>query len=204
MKPETENDPSNGYEAVAAEFMSQRGQSTIGVAAVRAWARSLPPGASILDLGCGHGVPITIALMNDGFKVYGIDASPSLIAAFRERFPRAHAACEAVEESRFFARTFDGVIAIGLVFLLPAETQRDLLRRVASTLNPGGRFLFTAPTQMGTWPDALTDQQSFSLGAEAYKTILSKAGLTLIGEYVDEGENHYYDVQLRGHTATGH
>lgn len=202
MKPETDNDPSNGYEANASEFMAIR--RDVGLETVRKWAQSLSPGASILDLGCGHGVPISPALMNDGFEVHGIDASPSLTAAFRERFPRANVACEAVEDSRFFDRTFDGVIAIGLVFLLPAETQRDFIPRVASALKPGGRFLFTAPTQIGTWPDLLTGQQSFALGAEAYRTILSNADLALIGEYVDEGENHYYDAQLRSHTATGH
>jgi 2-polyprenyl-3-methyl-5-hydroxy-6-metoxy-1,4-benzoquinol methylase len=64
---------------------------------VRTWARSLPRGGAILDLGCGAGVPISEALNDEGFVVYGIDASPTLAAAFRRRFPRAHLACEAIE-----------------------------------------------------------------------------------------------------------
>ena len=91
-KATTEDDRSNSYEAVASEFAERREQSSIGVATVRAWARSLPSGASILDLGCGHGVPISMALMNDGFVIYGVDASPSLTAAFRRQFPYAHVA----------------------------------------------------------------------------------------------------------------
>jgi hypothetical protein len=43
-------DPSNGYEAVAQEFMAIRRDSPVGVEAVLEWARSLPPGATILDL----------------------------------------------------------------------------------------------------------------------------------------------------------
>jgi len=197
MATPIDRDPSNGYEAVASEFMTRREQSGIGVATVRAWARSLKPGASILDLGCGHGVPISAALMDDGFDVYGIDSSPSLIATFRHRFPGAHVACEAVEDSSFFCRQFDVIIAVGLMFLLPADMQDRLIRRVAQALNPDGRFLFTAPAEACTWKDVLTGQQSLSLGAETYKDLLSNAGLALVYEYLDEGDNHYYDSRKR-------
>jgi 2-polyprenyl-3-methyl-5-hydroxy-6-metoxy-1,4-benzoquinol methylase len=195
---QTTQDRSNGYDAIAGKLMAVRDRSSIGVATVRNWAISLPVGASILDLGCGHGVPISAALMNDGFTVYGIDSSPTLVAAFRSRFSQAEVACEAAEDSSFFGRRFDGIIAVGLVFLLSADAQRTLIRRVALALNSGGRFLFTAPTQSVTWTDTLTGRQSLSLGAEGYKTSLSEAGLVLLGEYVDEGENHYYDSGISG------
>lgn len=194
MRNGADADPSNGYEAVASEFMRVR-NPRIGVATVRAWARSLPRGASILDLGCGDGVPIGAALMSDGFTLFGVDASPTLAAAFHHRFPHADVACEAVQDSRFFGRTFDGVIAVGLIFLLPAEAQRSLIRKVALVLNPGGRFLFTAPVQVGTWNDVLTGRESVHLGADEYRTALADAGLTLVGEHTDEGDNHYYDAR---------
>lgn len=193
MTAPIDHDLSNGYEAVASEFMTRREQSGVGVATVQAWARPLESGASILDLGCGHGMPISAALMDDGFVVYGVDASPSLTATFRSRFPRAHVACEAVEDSSFFGRKFDGVIAVGLMFLLPADMQDRLIRRIAQTLNSGGRFLFTSPAEACTWKDMLTGQQSLSLGAVAYKDLLSDTGLVLVEEYLDEGDNHYYD-----------
>jgi cyclopropane fatty-acyl-phospholipid synthase-like methyltransferase len=192
-----DHDPSNGYEAVASEFMARRERSGIGAATVRAWARSLDAGASILDLGCGHGVPISAALMDDGFDVYGIDSSPTLATMFRDRFPRAHVVCEAVQDSSFFGQKFDAIVAVGLMFLLSADVQDRLIRRIAQALNPGGRFLFTAPSEACTWKDILTGQQSLSLGAEAYRNFLSSAGLTLVDEYLDEGDNHYYDSRKR-------
>jgi 2-polyprenyl-3-methyl-5-hydroxy-6-metoxy-1,4-benzoquinol methylase len=197
MATPSDRDSSNGYEAVALEFMRRREQSGIGVATVRAWARSLKPGASILDLGCGHGVPISAALMQDGFLVYGIDSSPSLTTTFRNRFPRAQVACEAIEDSNFFGRQFDAVIAIGLLFLLCDDVQARLIRRIAQTLNGGAHFLFTSPAEACTWEDVLTGQRSQSLGAEAYKDLLSNAGLTLLDEYSDEGDNHYYASRKR-------
>ena len=190
----TRDDPSNGYEAVAARFMALRHRAPVGVETVRTWSRSLPKAGSILDLGCGSGVPVAEALLDDGFAVYGVDASPTLAAAFRSRFPSADVACERVEESRFFDRRFDGVLALGLMFLLPARAQHDLIHKVATALNVRGRFLFTSPAHAGAWTDVLTGQTSRSLGIEAYRAILSEAGLSLLREHLDEGQNHYYDA----------
>jgi len=188
------DDRSNGYEAVASDYMSRREQRHIGVATVRRWARSLRQGGVVLDLGCGHGLPLSQALLEDGFVIHAIDASPSMVAAFQQHLPRARVNCEAAEDSGFFGRQFDGILAWGLVFLLDEAAQRRLIRRAAGALNPGGRFLFTAPAQPCTWPDALTGRTSRSLGAEMYKALLADAHLVLAGEYTDEGDNHYYDA----------
>lgn len=185
-------DPSNGWDAVASRFIAER--SSVGAATLRTWCRALPEGASVLDLGCGSGVPVSEALLDEGCEVFGVDASAALVAAFRRRFPQAQVACEAVEDSRFFGRTYDGAVAVGLLFLLAPDVQRALIRRVSAVLEPGGRFLFTAPLQSATWKDTLTGRESVSLGDEAYRRALGEAGLKVVGEYVDEGGNHYYDA----------
>jgi cyclopropane fatty-acyl-phospholipid synthase-like methyltransferase len=159
---------------------------------VREWARALPSGAAVLDLGCGHGVPISEALIDAGLAVHGVDASVSMIAAFHARFPEVPLECNAVEDSRFFGRTFDAAIAWGLMFLLAPDTQRNLIHRVAAVLKPGGRFLFTSPRQVCEWSDNLTGQASMSLGSHEYRQILESEGLVLVDEPDDEGENHYY------------
>jgi len=166
-EPSPQPDRSNGWEAVAAQLIANR--SRIGADTVRTWGRGLPAGGSVLDVGCGTGVPISETLIEAGFALCGVDASPSLVAAFQRRFPHAPVACEAVEASDFFGRTYDGIVAIGLMFLLPPDIQRAVIRRLASALKPGGRFLFSAPTQAGAWEDMLTGRQSVSLGDEAYR-----------------------------------
>jgi SAM-dependent methyltransferase len=188
-------DPSNGWEAVAQQFIAVR--SMIGADTLRQWSRVLPPGAAVLDLGCGTGVPVTQVLLARGCRMHGIDASPSLIAAYRERFASLPASCEPVETSTFFGRSFDAVVAVGLMFLLTEAVQRDLLVRVAATLQAGGRFLFTAPSQHCSWTDLLTGQRSRSLGTDAYELACGRAGLVIDREFVDEGENHYYDCVKR-------
>ena len=188
-----QQDKSNGYEQCAETFIRAR-NPRIGAAMVREWSKALPPASSVLDLGCGHGVPISQVLIHDGFAVFGVDASAKLIREFRERLPEAYSQCSAVEDSEFFRRTFDGVIAWGLMFLLPADVQMSLIGRVARALNPGGKFLFTSPREALTWPDALTGRTSISLGGEVYQEILRAAGLIVVGETLDEGDNHYYLV----------
>jgi 2-polyprenyl-3-methyl-5-hydroxy-6-metoxy-1,4-benzoquinol methylase len=191
MAKSVAKDKSNGYEQVAETFIARRNAS-IGVATVRHWSKTLPRGCSVLDLGCGHGEPISQALIDEGFAVYGVDASVKMISAFRLRFPSAYAECAAVEDSHFFARRFEGVVAWGLLFLLTPEVQRSVIHKVAKALHSGGKFLFTAPREAVTWRDALTGRESISLGSEMYRQILGAEGFALDGEQSDEGDNHYY------------
>lgn len=185
-------DPSHGWDAVAQRFLQAR--SRIGADTVRRWAKQLPPGGDVLDVGCGFGAPISATLIEDGFRIFGVDASPVLVAEFRRRFPLAKVACEPAETSGLFQRKFDGAVAIGLLFLLPAEDQRQVIERVARALAPGGRFLFSAPRQACEWVDTLTSRPSRSLGEAEYRRVLDLAGLRLAGHFIDEGDNHYFDA----------
>ena len=187
-------DKSNGYETHATTVIRCRSKGIDGVGApsVRHWARSLTPNATVLDVGCGTGLPISKALLDEGLTVYGIDASPSMVQGFKQNFPNSPVACEAAEDSSFFNRQFDAIIAWGLLFLLPAETQEVVIQKMANALYPGGKLLFTAPSQKMKWEDAITEMESVSLGAERYKALLAASGLSLIEEFEDEGENHYY------------
>ena len=195
-------DASNGYEAVANIYIAGRGTrsrvgDSIGATVVKAWADAFPLGATVLDLGSGPGEPSTRILQEAGLTTYAVDASPTMVAAFRERFPGVPIERNTVEASEFFNRTFDGVLAWGLVFLLKPAAQALVIEKVAGALNPGGRFLFTAPKESLEWLDAMTGRQSQSLGAQTYERLLRDAGLTWVAEARDEGKNHYYFVERR-------
>jgi SAM-dependent methyltransferase len=191
------NDGSNGYEAVAPLYIAGRGThprtgDSIGAAVVKAWAAGFRPGATVLDLGSGPGEPSTRILQEAGLATYAVDASPTMVAAFRERFPSVPIEQNTVEASSFFSRTFDGVLAWGLLFLLEPAAQALAIKKVAQALAPRGRFLFTAPRQPVEWLDGMTEQPSRSLGEDAYKRLLGDAGLTWVAGAEDEGENYYY------------
>jgi SAM-dependent methyltransferase len=185
------------WERAAERFMAVR--SDAGVALVRDWARrTLAPGAAILDIGCGSGVPVARALAADGFRIAGVDASPTMVGAFRRNVPGAAVACGRAEDGAPFEQYFGGAIAVGLVFLLAEREQRRVLRAMADALEPGVRLLFSALAEACSWADTLTGLPSLSPGADAYAAWLGEAGLRLAGRAVDEGGNSYFDASKPG------
>jgi SAM-dependent methyltransferase len=189
------NNQDNGWEHIASAFAADR--SDTGRDVIRRWSSALPSGGEVLDVGCGSGFPVSSTLVEQGLTVFGIDASPTLVSMFARQFGDARAACEAVQDSTFFGRTFGGVLAIGLMFLLSEDDQRKLINKVAEALGPGGRFLLTAPHQKCEWEDVLTGQRSVSLGKAQYERLLDEAGMQLNNTCMDEGDNHYFDAVRR-------
>lgn len=189
------NDRTNGYDGLAEVFGRGRSHSPVGASEVRGWASSLRPGADVLDVGCGVGVPITQALVDAACRVHALDASPRMVEQFKARFPNLPVRCETVETMTHFGRVFDGVVAWGLVFLLPPEAQAAAIARLAGAVAAGGELLFTAPRQVGQWKDALTGRDSYALGVDVYRRLIESAGLTLVRELDDEGDNHYYQAR---------
>lgn len=150
-------------------------------------------GARVADLGCGFGFPLTAVLVEEGCAVYGVDASPKLLKLLTERLPMVRVECASVQEAAFSDEPpFDGCLAWGLLFLLPAEVQEQVIAKVAGILRPGGSFLFTAPLTRLVWADALSGAESVSLGAEAYRKLLQENGFGEPEEFTDSGDNYYY------------
>jgi SAM-dependent methyltransferase len=190
------NSPSrwpNDYDRVFECHVAARSHD-IGVRDVIEWAHGLPLGSTILDLGCGHGVPLAQALVNAGFDVFGIDSSPRMITAFRANVPAAHAEVAAIEDSDWFGMAFDGIVAWGVLFFLAPAAQEAVIAKVAKALKPHGRFLFTAPRPPVAWEDTINGVTfpCVSLGASSYAHLLNEHGLSLISEHTDKAENDYY------------
>lgn len=184
------------YEANALEYLSARELSTIGSQEVANWSRVLREKASIIDLACGGGYPIASTLTDSGFELWAVDSSTTLVEVFRSRFPQVPIQCEKVQEFDYFNRTFDAAIAIGLVFLLSESDQINLISKVSRILNPGGRLLFTAPSQIANWKDICTGNLSRSLGQSRYEEILEQSGFRIVSQFIDTGNNNYFDVEL--------
>jgi cyclopropane fatty-acyl-phospholipid synthase-like methyltransferase len=191
-------DSAIAYDLNAQDFLNARDHSTIGADVIAHWSRTLGKDAQVLELACGGGYPITRALQDAGLRLWAIESSPNLVAEFQRRFPDVPVQCAKVQDSDFFGRTYDAVVAVGLMFLLIENEQAALIHRVAQVLLPGGRFLFTAPLQRCQWDDATTGIASQSLGRTVYEDCMRSAGLSLIATYTDSGDNHYYEAQRIG------
>ncbi|TXI93013.1 MAG: class I SAM-dependent methyltransferase [Burkholderiaceae bacterium] len=186
---------SSSYEKHAIAFQCAREASAIGLNAVLEWAKRLDPACEVLDLACGWGKPLALGLVQKGFRVHGIDHSPTLVQAFQLAIPQAPVLCENILESHFWGKKFSAIIAVGIIFLLNEDEQKQLLLRVASALEDQAHFLLSAPTQVCQWRDVLTGSVSISLGRDAYLAICHQLGLQFVDEFSDEGENHYFAFQ---------
>jgi cyclopropane fatty-acyl-phospholipid synthase-like methyltransferase len=188
-------DAANDYEIHARDFLRGRDKSSIGAQVVERWSRTLRSGATVIELACGGGYPVTRVLAAAGLQLWAVDGSPTLVSEFRSRFPSIPVECARVQESDFFGRKFDAAIAIGLLFLLPEPDQAALISRISELLVPGGRFLFTAPIEIGTWNDMNTGLACRSLGRERYEGLLRNASFRVVATHTDEGANNYYEAE---------
>ena len=93
------------------------------------------PGEKILDLGCGDGV-LTAQIAERGANVLGVDASPEMVDAARNRGITA----QTIDAAQMtFQRQFDAVFSNAALHWI--HDQQGLLRGVARALKPGGRFV---------------------------------------------------------------
>jgi cyclopropane fatty-acyl-phospholipid synthase-like methyltransferase len=112
----------------------------------------LPPGARVLDLGCGTGRH-SVALAQRGYHATGVDLSSGMLARAQAKADEAGVSVEWVhcDATRYTSPTpFDAVICLceGAFGLLGAgddavEHPLAVLRTVSHCLRPGGQALFT-------------------------------------------------------------
>jgi tellurite methyltransferase len=101
-------------------------------------------GNKALDLGCGEGRD-SILLARHGFNVTAVDASAEAIrklAAFTNlsKLPiEAH--CADIEAYEITPATYDAICAVTVLDHLDVAAGRDLARRIATGVRPGG-FVF--------------------------------------------------------------
>lgn len=187
------------YERHFDSFLKYRGKDLSGVGSIEIghWCKHFSD-KSVLDIGCGTGIPISILFDQNKNNIYGIDHSPRMIQAFQKNLPEANSECEDILSSDFFNLKFDIIIAWGVLFCFNAEEQNLILAKVSKHLKSNGKFIFTAPTQKAFWTDVMTGQQLESLGRDKYLGLFKITGLKLEKEFEDSGENHYYELSKVG------
>lgn len=147
------------------------------------------PGEHILDIGCGDGA-LTEQLAATGADVIGVDNSPSMLEAARNRglHVELHSA-----DSLPYQQEFDAVFSNAALHWLPAEKHPAVLAGVHRALRPGGRFVAEMGGQgniaaIRTALSAVLDDYgvntesaaaSFYPALAVYRRLLEKAGFAV-------------------------
>jgi SAM-dependent methyltransferase len=112
----------------------------------RSWLRpldaELTPGAPVLDLGCGCGVPAT-RILAERYAVTGADLSPVQIARARTLVPSAQFLCADMTTLDFAPASFAAIVSLYAIIHVPIEQQPTLLDRIVAWLRPGGLLLIS-------------------------------------------------------------
>ncbi|MDZ4686440.1 MAG: class I SAM-dependent methyltransferase [Planctomycetaceae bacterium] len=152
----------------------------VGARHLRFLTRHLPPGAAVLDVGCGRGVLLR-ELANRGFRAFGTERS---VEACAGADPRAEIrVCDRLSLAGFDAGSFDQIIVWHVLEHLidPLETVSEIHR----LLKPGGTAVIAVPnfsSWQARWSGAAwfhldPPRHIFHFSMPALERMLTDAGL---------------------------
>ena len=190
-----------GYDVVAERYLEWSGKRPSGPR-LRWLAKALeliPPGADVLELGCGAGIPMTAALA-EGRRVTGVDISTTQIELARRNVPTATFLQADMTTLEFAPRSFDAVTAFYSLTHVPRDEQGPLLERIARWLRPGG--VFVASMGAGDDPgdvehDWLGVDMYFShFGAKKNRRLVERAGFEVEEAEIDAEPEDRHDARF--------
>jgi SAM-dependent methyltransferase len=192
----------SGYDAISALYRDDRGRSNVGgsesTTGYETWlgelAAFLPTGASVLDLGCGAGVPASRILVDYGLRVTGLDISGVQIRRARSLVPEATFLHADMATWNCDADSFDAIITLYALIHVPLVDQRRLFPRMTRWLRPGGYLLAIVGHQSWTAIEDYMGAPMFWEHADTptYLAWLQEAGmLVLWHRIIPEGTSNH-------------
>lgn len=185
------------YERHARAYDRDRSRSLQERAWLDRFLGYVPPGGTVLDVGCGMGEPIAGYLVHRGVQVVGVDASQSMIERCRARFPDSEWIVADMRELDLGGH-FDGILAWDSFFHLGMDDQRGIFPRFASHLRTGAPLMFTSGTAEGVAIGTYCEEPLYhaSLSAKEYEQLLVTNGFVVRAHVPDDASCGHHTVWL--------
>jgi ubiquinone/menaquinone biosynthesis C-methylase UbiE len=129
-----------GYNAIADRYLAERTRDSADVRLLDDFIERLPENATVLDAGCGAGVPIA-QMLSEHFKVIGVDFSEAQIELAKKQVPGANFICAYMTKLDFPENSFDGICSYYAIIHIPREEHESLLKDFYRFLKPNGLAL---------------------------------------------------------------
>jgi ubiquinone/menaquinone biosynthesis C-methylase UbiE len=128
------------FDQLAELYQGEHSQNPFQAAAIEKIDALLPATASVLDLGCGTGVPTARDLTAAGRRVVGVDIAEGMLELAREQVPAAEFVHADVRELPADFGRFGAVTAFFSLLMLSRAEIEQTLTKIRGWLEPGGWF----------------------------------------------------------------
>jgi tellurite methyltransferase len=118
----------------------------------------------VMDLGCGLG-NLSLEAGRRGHHVVAVDASPTAVSRIRAAATREGIPVQAIQadiEQLTIDRSYDTIVAIGLLMFFRRQTAMILLERIQEQVKPGGRAIVNVLIE-GTTYMGMFDRDNYCL-----------------------------------------
>lgn len=153
------------------------------------FAREVGQGGTVLDIGCGSGVPVAAHLLSAGCRVHGIDSAPEMVELFLHNLKDASAEVEDMRTLEL-ERRFEGLIAWDSFFHLSHDNQRAMFPIFRAHARPGAPFLFSSGPEHGEATGTFEGEPLYhaSLAPSEYRDLLERSGFELVDHCAEDSE----------------
>jgi len=157
----------------------------------------LPPGPSVLDIGCGSGEPIGRYLLETGCQLTGIDTSPELLEFAKKHSPDGVWIVSDMRDIRLDQK-FHGILAWDSTFHLTHADQRQMFQVFEQITENGAALMFTSGPSHGVSIGELEGEPLYhaSLDSGEYRSLLSDHGFEVVDHVVEDPECGLHTVWL--------
>jgi trans-aconitate methyltransferase len=142
---------------------------------------------TVLDIGCGTGVPIGQYVIEQGCQVSGVDTSSAMIELCVDRFPE-HQWHIGDMRGLTLGHMFGGILAWDSFFHLPEADQRRMFPIFKQHAAPGAVLMFTSGPSAGEQIGSCQGEPLYhaSLDSAEYRTLLDGSGFEVVAHVVQD------------------
>jgi SAM-dependent methyltransferase len=183
----------SGYDKIAIKYLKNR-DGLKSAKYIYQLLKYLPKQSSVLDLGCGAGVPVDDILIKAGCDVVGIDISKEQIKLAQKNCPRGDYLVSDIANLKMNEYLVNAVVCFYTIFHLPRNEHKKLLTIMHSFLQKGGMLLITMGDREFEGEHKMHDTPMWSsqFGTVKNHKIICEVGFEILIDEMDNsgGERH--------------